>query len=143
MDKLLAIYLNDQLAAGVLWREIARRSQRSNRGTDAGEALADVAAAIADDVATFERIMQRLGVRRSRVKPALALAAERAGRLKPNGRLASYSPLSRFEELEFLVTVEGPFSAATLPGSLDEAGRLVLLRRLVREGFLRRSASGA
>jgi len=108
MDKLLAIYLNDQLAAGVLWREIARRSQRSNRGTDAGEALADVAAAIADDVATFERIMQRLGVRRSRVKPALALAAERAGRLKPNGRLASYSPLSRFEELEFLVMgVEG------------------------------------
>lgn len=47
------------------------------------------------------------------------------------------------EELEFLVTVEGPFSAAALPGSLDEAGRLVLLRRLVREGFLRRSASGA
>jgi cupin superfamily protein len=30
----------------------------------------------------------------------------------------------------------GPFSAAELPGSLDEAGRLVLVRRLVREGFL-------
>ena len=32
---------------------------------------------------------------------------------------------------------EGPFTAADLPGSLDEAGRLVLVRRLVREGFLR------
>ena len=31
----------------------------------------------------------------------------------------------------------GPFSAAELPGTLDERGRLVLVRRLVREGFLR------
>ncbi|HUQ21670.1 MAG TPA: cupin domain-containing protein [Gaiellaceae bacterium] len=44
-------------------------------------------------------------------------------------------------ELEFLVTTEGPFRAVDLPGSLDAAGRLVLLRRLVREGFLRRSSS--
>ena len=40
-------------------------------------------------------------------------------------------------ELEFLVTTEAPFRAAELPGELDEAGRLVLVRRLVREGFLR------
>ena len=33
--------------------------------------------------------------------------------------------------------VEGPFTAAELPGPIDEAGRLVLVRRLVREGFLR------
>jgi Cupin superfamily protein len=46
-------------------------------------------------------------------------------------------------ELEFLVTTDGPFRGSELPGSLDEAGRLVLLRRLVREGFLRRSVSGA
>jgi hypothetical protein len=46
-------------------------------------------------------------------------------------------------ELEFLVTNDGPFRGSELPGSLDEAGRLVLLRRLVREGFLRRSAPGA
>ena len=35
------------------------------------------------------------------------------------------------------VESEGAFTAADLPGSLDEAGRLVLVRRLVREGFLR------
>jgi len=29
-----------------------------------------------------------------------------------------------------------PFTAAELPGPLDGAGRLVLVRRLVREGFL-------
>jgi len=33
----------------------------------------------------------------------------------------------------------GPFTAAGLPGPLDEPGRLVLVRRLVREGFLRRA----
>lgn len=44
-------------------------------------------------------------------------------------------------ELAFLVTIERPFRATELPGELDEEGRLVLLRRLVREGFLRRSAS--
>ena len=46
-------------------------------------------------------------------------------------------------ELEFLLTARAPFRAADLPGSLDEAGRLVLVRRLVREGFLRRSGSAA
>ena len=46
-------------------------------------------------------------------------------------------------ELEFLVTVEEPFTADDLPGALDGAGRLVLLRRLVREGFLRRTVSDA
>jgi hypothetical protein len=36
-----------------------------------------------------------------------------------------------------------PFRAADLPGPLDEAGRLVLVRRLVREGFLRRAGVSA
>ena len=108
MDRLLGIYLNDQLAAGLLWREIARRAERANEDTDAHDAVARVAAAISEDVATFERIMDRLGVRRSRVKPLLAVAAERAGRLKLNGRLLRTSPLSRFVELDFLVMgIEG------------------------------------
>ena len=38
---------------------------------------------------------------------------------------------------------EGPFTAAELPGELDEESRLVLVRRLIREGFVRRSAAGA
>jgi Cupin superfamily protein len=47
------------------------------------------------------------------------------------------------EELGFLVSADAPFRAGDLPGSLDDSGRLVLLRRLVREGFLRRSAGAA
>ena len=101
-NRLLGIYLNDQLAAGVLWRETARRAQRNNAGSDLGVALGRVATAIAEDVATFERIMDRLGVARNVLKIAVAVAAERGGRLKLNGRLRSYSPLSRFVELDFL-----------------------------------------
>ena len=40
-------------------------------------------------------------------------------------------------ELEYLLRVDEPFTAADLPGRLDDEGRLVLLRRLVREGLVR------
>ncbi len=99
----LAIYMNDQLALGVLWREIARRSARANHGTQTGAALEDVASAIAEDVATFEQLMKRLGIPKTPAKPVLAMAGERIGRLKLNGHLKGYSSLSRFEELDFLL----------------------------------------
>jgi hypothetical protein len=71
------------------------------RARKAGRALAHVAAEIAEDIDTFERLMERLGLKRSRVKPRLAIATERLTRLKLNGRLLAYSPLSRFVELDF------------------------------------------
>jgi hypothetical protein len=40
------------------------------------------------------------------------------------------------EELEFAAQAEEPFTASDLPGDLDDEGRLVLISRLVREGFL-------
>jgi hypothetical protein len=108
MNGLLGIYLRDQLALGIAWRELARRAAGNNKGTDAGAALARVAAGIAEDVATFRNVMGRLGVRPDPVKNAAVTVAERVGRLKPNGRLVGYSPLSRFEELEFLIMgIEG------------------------------------
>jgi hypothetical protein len=41
------------------------------------------------------------------------------------------------EEVAAVAIAEEPFTASELPGSLDDDGRLVLVRRLVREGFLR------
>jgi hypothetical protein len=41
------------------------------------------------------------------------------------------------EEVAAVAIAEEPFTASELPGSLDDNGRLVLVRRLVREGFLR------
>lgn len=140
-SRFLRIYLNDQLAAGVLWREVARRAQRRNPGTELGDALARVATGIAEDVATFEEIMQRLGVRRGFSKPALAVAAERLGRFKLNGRLLSYSPLSRFAELDFLAMgIEGKKilwanlrDFAQLGSRLDDVQFDVLIERAERQ----------
>ena len=44
--------------------------------------------------------MAHLGVRPSVVKGAVGAVAERVGRLKTNGRVVKYSPLSRVVELE-------------------------------------------
>jgi Cupin superfamily protein len=58
-------------------------------------------------------------------------------------------PQDAREDLEFLAVADEPFSAADLSGDLDDKTRLVLVRRLVREGFLRlreaapRSGAGA
>jgi JmjC domain len=41
------------------------------------------------------------------------------------------------QDVEFIAFAGGEFTASDLPGDLDDEGRLVLVRRLVREGFLR------
>ena len=52
--------------------------------------------------------MDRLGARRDPLKQWAGWLAEKAGRLKLNGRLRGYSPLSRVLELEVLVLgIEG------------------------------------
>lgn len=107
-DRFLRIYMNDQLALGIAWREVAKRAQGENEDTPLGEALRRVATGISEDVETFEAMMERLGFGRDRLKTAAATAAERVGRLKLNGRIRGYSPLSRFAELDFLAMgIEG------------------------------------
>jgi hypothetical protein len=107
-DAFLRIYLNDQYALGVGWRELAQRAQRNNGGTELGRVVGTVADDIAADVETFGSIMERLGVPKSPVKGQLAIVGERLGRVKLNGRLLRFSPLSRFHELDVLAMgIEG------------------------------------
>ncbi|HEY6144699.1 MAG TPA: hypothetical protein VIV13_00375 [Solirubrobacterales bacterium] len=102
-DRLLAIYLNDHLAGAALGVELARRLRSSNRGDgEMGEPLARICAEIEADRETLIRVMDRLGIERRQLKPALARLGERLGRLKLNGQLRGYSPLSRVLELELL-----------------------------------------
>jgi hypothetical protein len=58
------------------------------------------------------------------------------------GKRVSFPEAAR-AELEAVARADEPFRAADLPGELDEEGRLALVRRLIREGFLRRSAADA
>jgi len=102
-DKRLAIYLNDHLAGAALGVELARRLRSSNRGdSEFGPPLAEICGEIEADRETLIQLMERLGVERGQLKPALARMGERLGRLKPNGQLRGYSPLSRVLELEVL-----------------------------------------
>lgn len=100
---LLAIYLNDHLAAATAGRELARRAAASNRRSDYGPVLAELAGQIEEDRRSLLAIMQMLGVGVDRLKVAAGWSAEKLGRAKLNGRLFGYSPLSRVVELEGLV----------------------------------------
>ena len=103
MDRnLISIYLNDHLAGATAGVELARRARASNEGTELGDFLARLAAEIEEDRATLERIMDSCGIGRDRLKLAAAWSAEKLGRLKLNGSVRSYAPLSRLVELEGL-----------------------------------------
>jgi len=99
---LLATYLNDHFAGSMTGVELARRSRDANDGSELGVLLGRLSAEIEEDRVTLESVMDEVGAGRDRVKIAAAWVGEKAGRLKPNGQLIGYSPLSRVVELEGL-----------------------------------------
>lgn len=133
---LLATYLNDHLAGATAGAEIAQRTAGSNHGTEYGQPLAELAQEIKEDRETLIEIMKRLDVGRDALKVTAAWTGEKLGRLKLNGRLLSYSPLSRLEELEILsLGIQGKLSLwLALDASVATDGRLagVDLEELIR-----------
>jgi len=103
-SRLLAIYLNDHLAGATAVVELARRALKENPGNDYGRFLATLAEEIAEDRGTLVQLMETLLIPRSRVKVPAAWALEKIGRLKLNGTIRGYSPLSRLIEFEGLAT---------------------------------------
>jgi hypothetical protein len=101
--KYLPIYLNDHLAAAVGATQLARRVAGSNRESPYGESVARLAEEIDEDRHALQDLLKRLGIRADAIKIVASVGAERLGRLKLNGELLRYSPLSRLEELEFLM----------------------------------------
>jgi hypothetical protein len=99
---LLAIYLNDHLAGATAGRELARRAASGNRGSTYGPFLENLALQIDEDRESLIGLMRTLDVDVVRLKVIGGWAAEKVGRLKLNGRLLGYSPLSRVVELEGL-----------------------------------------
>jgi hypothetical protein len=103
-EKYLRIYLQDHLAGSTTGLELARRTRDANNGTDYGPPLAKIADEIASDRRQLENIMRDLGFGADKLKNVAAWSLEKVGRLKLNGELTSYSPLSRVVELEGLLT---------------------------------------
>ena len=104
-EKYLRIYLQDHLAGSTAGLELARRARGSNEGHAVyGSPLARIADEIEADRRQLQGIMEDLGFGRDTKKNVAAWTLEKVGRLKLNGELTSYSPLSRVVELEGLLT---------------------------------------
>jgi hypothetical protein len=102
-NRFLSIYLNDHLAGATAGVELARRVRNSNRDdAELGRPISDLCAEIEADRDTLERAMGQLGIRRDPLKVKAGWLAEKVGRLKLNGQVRGYSPLSRVIELEGL-----------------------------------------
>src|SRR3954453_6653802 len=102
MTRYLPIYLNDHLAGATLGVELARRTLRENDDGELGEFLRWLCREVVADRRSLLALMQEHGVQPSLAKSGGAWLAEKIGRLKPNGHLTTYSPLSPLVELEGL-----------------------------------------
>lgn len=102
MAEKLAIYLNDHLAGATVGLELAKRAAGANEDGTYGAALAVLAREIEEDRDALLRLIEELGYGKDRLKVTGGWVAEKVGRLKLNGSLLEYSPLSRLIELEGL-----------------------------------------
>jgi hypothetical protein len=134
----IAIYLNDHLAGATVGVEVARRAGNSNKDNEFGAFLRRLTREVEEDREALRSVMSELGVSVNRAKQAAAWGSEKLGRLKPNGQLVGYSPLSRVLELEFLAigitgklgmwralqhVLEAPLTSADLASLIERADR--------------------
>jgi hypothetical protein len=82
--------------------ELVKRARGANEGTPLGDFLAQLTTEIDEDRETLRAIMKALEVGEDELKKIAGYVTEKFGRLKLNGELFSYSPLSRVVELEGL-----------------------------------------
>ncbi|MFB7664018.1 hypothetical protein ACFC1R_08725 [Kitasatospora sp. NPDC056138] len=104
----LSVYLNDHLTGAFGGAALAHRMADTHADDHRAAELRSLAQQVAEDRDELVRIMTRLGVPVRHYRMWLGIAAERVGRLKPNGTLVHRSPLSDLLELEAMRTgVEG------------------------------------
>jgi hypothetical protein len=125
-----------------LLERLAARLQPAEVGQWLRRRLAAGRRPILDDQLEQVRGLERLTAadRVERRETVLAELDRERATLLFEGKELSF-PAHVAPALAAIVDADGPFTAADLPGQLDEPGRLVLVRRLVREGFLRRAGS--
>jgi len=107
-QRLLGIYLDDHLAGATAGLSRFRAVAAAQRGTPAGAVLDRLRDEVAEDLRDLQVLVDRCGLPRRSGLRVLAAVAERAGRLKPNGRLVRRSPLAPVVDLEgLLLGVQG------------------------------------
>ena len=81
-DEHLATYLNDHLAGAVAAVELLEHLEAAQRGTAAERALSELRADVAADRQALETLMERLHVKPSRPRRAVAWLSERVTEFK-------------------------------------------------------------
>jgi hypothetical protein len=139
-DRFLTIYLRDHHAGSSAGLSLAGRCRANNAGTPLETMLAAVESEIREDRLTLEALMRRLDVSPNPVKSALGTLSEMVARVKSNGRVFHYSPLSRVVELETLSA--GVLAKRNLWRSLrSAAGREGMLTLEELERLIERATS--
>jgi hypothetical protein len=118
-QRLLGIYLDDHRAGAAGGVALARRMLESNPDNYLTSTMRELIGEIETDRRVLDDVIARLGHSPNRVKLVMAAASERFARLKANGFLRRYSPLSRLEEFEMLSA--GIMSKASLWWSCELA----------------------
>lgn len=98
----LEICLDDHNAGAAGGTRLARRIHRSNADGPWAQEREALVEEIAEERRILESVRKELGFEGGGLKSAIAIVAERAGRLKLNGTILGYSALSRVVELEAL-----------------------------------------
>jgi hypothetical protein len=103
-DRLRCIYLDDHWAGAAAGVALATRLAEENTDSSLGADLAWISDQIRKDRGKLAEVRHHLRCTGGAFKEAAALIGERLSRLKPNGRIIQYSPLSRVLELEALIS---------------------------------------
>ena len=124
-DRALGIYLNDHLAGATAGTELAKRLAGEHRDHPS-QVLERLVVEVAEDRDTLVSVMATLGIPRRHYKILLGWLGEKAGRLKPNGRVVARTRLSRVVGLETMrLGIEGKAAVwRTLRARADSDSRL-------------------
>lgn len=125
-DQRLQIYLNDHLALIIGEMELVARCVANDQSDALTSFLKQLQASLQDERSIMHELLARIGGSENRAKQGAAWFAEKLGRLKLNGSLVTYSPLSRVVELEALIAaaVERTALWDTLAVVLDQDARI-------------------
>jgi hypothetical protein len=137
-DRLLRIYLHDHLAGAAGGVDLSRRIAENHKDTPWAAQLQRLAASVEQDKEGLKKILSSLDMPDHHVHEAFAWAAEKLGRLKPNGQLTGRSPLSSLIELEtWRIALEGKragFTTLRILADHDERLDKQLLDDLIARG---------
>jgi hypothetical protein len=118
--RLLRAYLADHQQLHRAGRELALRVKGRERDGDLADLMGEVARELRRQELMAGAFLRQLGAGEPHVRLRLAVLAERVGRLKPNGRLFTPSPLAPVFELEVLESLLD--MSARCWAALDHAG---------------------